>query len=91
MKIKKEHLTTINEKINAFLLVNPTLPFSYENGNFKNSDRVKDLQTRFNFDVFYMSKCDAYVRGIENQYDFLYDKHIESALKSICPKITKKY
>jgi len=61
----------------------------YENGRFFNSAKVNDLQTRFNFDMMYNAKLTDYV--CETIYTYAHDKHIETALKSICPKVIRRY
>lgn len=58
---------------------------NYETGKFYRSDRVKVLQIRFCWDLFWASN-----RASLN-LDYLLDSHIETALKKIVPTITKRY
>ena len=92
MKIKPDHIQAIKDKIDAFITKHGSeyLISMYESGNFPRSDKVKDLQTRFNFDIFHHSgglsaACAA------NVYEYANDEHIATALKKICPKVQRKY
>ena len=73
-----DHLVTINDLIGI-----------YETGNFPRSDRVKDLQKRFCFDMWNASGGTQY--ACDTLYDYLNDDHIYTALKHICPQVTKRY
>ena len=62
---------------------------TYEKGLFHNADKVRDLQTRFCFDVYYAAGGELNAKicmlpGIN-------DAHILTALKTICPKVERKY
>ncbi len=87
MKIKAEHLQHLKDKI----LPNITeeIKHSYETGAFPRSDRVKDLQTRFNCDLVYMFVGSAWI--CDNLYSYMNDTHLNSALNSFVPKIERKY
>lgn len=87
MKIKPEHLEHI--KTECLKIVNPQLIAKYETGEFPRSDKVKDLQVRFNHDIFNYMIPSKWV--CDNLYPYLHDDHIASALRSFMPKITKKY
>jgi len=66
----------------------------YETGDFLLANTVKDLQKRFCFDTLYNVKfyCPAVQQCISRLYDVgLTDDNIYSALKRICPTVTKKY
>lgn len=89
MKIKQQHLTHIQNEINKVLAANPNCISQYESGNFHNSDKVKDLQKRFCFDLSYAAGLDGWV--CDNIYTYANDEHYYTALKAICPKVTKKY
>lgn len=82
MKIKKHHLEFMQIKINQLLNNNPDLINQYETGQFRHSDRVQDLQKRFCFDVMFHAGLTSYVCNDDNIY---------TELKSICPKIERKY
>lgn len=65
----------------------------YETGDFSLANTVKDLQKRFCFDMLYKVKyeyCPAVQRCISRLYDVgLTDDNIYSALRRICPIVTK--
>lgn len=66
---------------------------AYEKGEFHNSDKVKDLQKRFCFDLLYMSGIkigDGIGTGGHIIGDYT-DDHTYTALKKVCPKVTKRY
>lgn len=91
MKIKPEHFQEIEQKINSFFEIHgkDALILKYENGDFPRSDKVKDLQTRFNFDLFHYSGALSAV--VNSVYQYANDDHIATALKKICPKVVKKF
>jgi len=89
MKIKQEHFDYMKSVIDDFLKRHPDIPSIYENGDFVRSDKVKNLQTRFCFDVMYMAGLTPWV--CSTLYGYLHDDHIHTALKKICPKVEKKY
>lgn len=89
MKVKPEHREYMQKRIEEYLRNHPDMVKRYETGNFPRSDKVKDLQTRFNADLFYAAgmcswECDVL-------YKYANDTHINSALRSICPKVVKRY
>jgi hypothetical protein len=92
MKMTKEHFNELKEKIEHRFsadtqgLLNPE---KYESGDFTWNYPVKDLQKRYCFDVLYMSVPASWV--CRELYPYLNDDHIFTALKAICPKVTKKY
>lgn len=91
MKIKKEHYEYMSQKINALLDAKgrDDVIAAYESGNFARSEKVRSLQTRFNFDLFYGAGLSGF--ACDTLYKYLDDAHIETALKKICPKIERKY
>jgi hypothetical protein len=92
MKIKPEHLTHMKAVIDKFIEANggkEVLIEKYETGDFPRSETVKDLNTRFCFDMLYRANLLLWV--IDNIYPYANDAHIETALKSILPKLVKKY
>jgi len=58
----------------------------YEKGEFPRADKVKDLQTRFMFDMLAAGRLSAWLsdQDVDNA-------HIKTALKSFMPKVTRKY
>ena len=89
MKIRQEHLSTLKTNIDEILAKYPSLVDEYEHGKFPRSDKVKDLQKRFCFDVLYGAGLTAWV--CEELYAYLDDSHLYTALKTVCPAVTKKY
>jgi hypothetical protein len=89
MKIKDEHYKYMKHEIDATLDKYPDLVSEYESGNFPRADKVKDLQKRFCFDVMYGAGLTKWV--CDNLYGYMHDSHIYTALKSICPKVTRNY
>lgn len=89
MKMKPEHFSHLKQAIEKVLQENPDVVEKYETGKFLRSDKVKDLQTRFNFDLFHVSGQNQWACDV--LYKYLNDSHIETALNQICPKITKRY
>jgi hypothetical protein len=89
MKIKSEHLEHMRSKINLFLRDNPYIIEKYEKGEFTRSDKIKDLQKRFCFDMAFISGLTTFI--CEELYSYVNNDHIYTALKLICPKINKRY
>jgi hypothetical protein len=81
MKITKEHYThlhnTIQERIEK---LGGVVIYEYRE-KLKNDKRVKNLETRFNWDMFYACKLAGY--ACNYLYTYLNDNHIDTALKSI--------
>lgn len=63
----------------------------YEQGRFPRAEKVKDLQTRFCFDLYHEISNTEFTEFKKELYTYLNDDHIETALRKICPKVTKKY
>lgn len=88
-KITLEHQAVIKAAIDNVLAKYPNIVQEYEQGNFARSDRVKDLQTRFNFDLIYGTGLSSWL--CDNIYSYANDNHMASFLKSICPTVTRNY
>ena len=89
MKIKPEHYDYMKGCIDDYLLNHPNMVNDYETGSFTRSDKVKDLQVRFNFDLHYVAIDGKWVCDV--LYKYLNDTHIKTVLNRICPKVTRKY
>ena len=89
MKITKEHVAIMEIAINEVLAKYPNLVTEYENGNFPRADKVKDLQKRFCFDLMFGAGLNSFVCDTISPY--ANGTHLFTALKSICPKVTRKY
>ena len=92
MKMKSEHFEYLKTAITSHLLKHPDLVNNYEKGLFPRSEKVKDLQVRFNWNLLF--------NGVDAQWlsdallysrESLNDANITTALKRICPKVTRKY
>jgi len=89
MKIKPEHLEHLRKEISEVLELYDGLVSEYENGQFPRSDRVKDLQKRFCFDLLFGAGLCKYVSDV--LYPYMNDDHLYTALKAVCPKVIRKY
>tara|TARA_R100000479_G_C6202554_1_gene135242 strand:+ start:228 stop:509 length:282 start_codon:yes stop_codon:yes gene_type:complete len=93
MKFNQEHLTILKSGIDRVLNNNPNIIELYEIGRFARSEKVKDLQKRFCFDLFHASRI-RIGNGIGTQGDIIGDynnDHLYTALKQVCPKVTKRF
>jgi hypothetical protein len=61
----------------------------YERGDIANADKVQDLQKRFCFDVMKCAQLTPFV--CKEIYPYADDTHLYTALKAICPTVTRKY
>ena len=89
MKIKPEHLNHMRTAIDKTLAANPDIVSRYENGLFPRAGKVRDLQSRFCFDLFNMAGLTPY--ACKTLYDYANDTHILTALKTIAPKLERNY
>ena len=91
MKITKENYAYLQTAINNVLAEYPSIIEEYETGQFPRADRVKDLQKRFCFDLLFGAGTSRWVS--QNLYidNAMNDEHIYTALKAICPTLTKRY
>ena len=88
MKMKKEHFAYIKQGIEYTLQASARV-HQYETGDFPRAHKVNDLQERFNWDMFRYTVSNDFVNCI--LYPYLDDTHIATALRAICPKVTRKY
>ena len=89
MKIKPEHRTIIKDAIAKVLVTYPDAADYYERGEFARSDKVKDLQVRFCFDLFYATGLTSWL--CDHVYTYANDDNVYSVLKTCCPKVERKY
>jgi len=89
MKIKDEHFAYLKTEIDAVLAKYPNMADEYENGRFHNAHKTKDLQTRFCFDILFGAGISKWV--CDTLYPYMTDEHLLTALKRICPKVTRKF
>ncbi len=85
MKMKQKHFDHIKESIDRLLTKHDKVKLitAYETGQFPRSDKVKDLNKRFRWDLFYACEFKS--------LSYLDNLHIDTALRKICPKIEKRY
>mgnify|MGYP003657382394 FL=1 len=89
MKFTKEHLNILKTGVNKVLDANPNAVVMYSKGEFFRADKVKDLQKRFCFDLFYASGVKI-GDGIGTYGDIIgeyTDDHLYTALKVVCPTV----
>ena len=89
MKIRKEHLEILKIEIDQVLAKYPNLVNEYESGQFPRSEKVKDLQKRFCFDLLYGAGMNKFV--CDELYQYMDDSHLYTALKSVCPQVSRNY
>ena len=93
MKFTSEHLAILRAGVDKVLANNPHAAQAYEEGRFARSEKVKDLQRRFCFDVFYASAVKI-GDGVGTSGDIIgnyTNDHLYTALKTLCPKVERKY
>ena len=95
MKMTQDHLDLLQKGIDNLFDVysEEVLVEAYETGQIGNADKVKDLQKRFCFDLFYATGIKI-GDGVGTQGDIIgnySDAHVYTALKSICPTVTKRF
>ena len=88
-KITPEHQEKIKTEISMILAKYPDIQNTYEQGKFARADKVKDLQRRFCFDLLFATGLNSWI--CDNIYSYANDAHLYSFLKSICPKVERKY
>ena len=91
MKITKENYIYLQTAINNVLAKYPNISKEYEIGQFPRADRVKDLQKRFCFDLLFGAGVSQWVSQNLYSDNTMNDEHIYTALRSICPTLTKRY
>ena len=89
MKIKQSHYDHMKAEINAVLAKYPSIVSEYEAGNFPRADKVKDLQRRFCFDLSHGAGLNRFISTV--LYEYMNDNHVYTALKRICPTVTRNY
>jgi hypothetical protein len=89
MKMKVEHFEYLQSEIEKALVKYPNVIHEYETGQFPRSEKVKDLQTRFNNDMKFGAGLNRFI--CDTLYPYLDDTHINTALNKICPKVERKF
>lgn len=86
MKIKPEHV----EQLKVFIehLDTPERRQQYINGDFLNSSKTTDVNKRYRWDlVFANPEASRFICAM--LYKYSHDEHIDTALRSIVPKLQK--
>jgi|TARA_R110002094_G_scaffold153354_5_gene140901 hypothetical protein len=92
MKMTKAHYIELKQAIDTVLTSHNSkgeLVRAYEAGEFNRSNVTKDLQRRFCFDVLWGTGLSSWV--CKELYEYLNDDHLYTALKSLCPIVSKQY
>ena len=87
LKMPVDTQLALMESIRLILQDQPDFIFRYEHGKFPRADKVKCLQTRFNWDLFWLALRNSPSVFVGD----LSDSHIDSFLKGVCPKVERKY
>ena len=91
MKITHENYIYLESAIETVLTKYPNVIEEYETGQFARADRVKNLQRRFCFDVLSGAGIAKWVSTNLYGLNDMNDDHVFTALKAICPTLTKRY
>ena len=83
LKIKPEHFQYIKDKIAE--QDTQARREQYRSRNFKNADKVKDLDKRYRWDLFCYAVPVKFVCDV--LYKYLDDNHLDSALRQIVPEL----
>ena len=92
MKVKKEHLAHMKKALDEYAESHggwQALVSQYEQGRFPNSAQVRNLQTRFCWEMAWAALSSKWI--CDTLYPYCNDDHIMTALKSICPKVIRHY
>lgn len=90
MKMQPEHLEVLRKAIQP--LDTDLRRNQYRRGDFPHSARVRDLSKRYRWDLLHASRLKlGDGKGMSGLpvYGYLDDTHIDTALRSIVPDITK--
>ena len=88
-KLTKEHQAKIKCEVDKVLTKYPDIAECYSKGEFSRSDQVQDLQKRLCHDILFATGLTTWI--CVNIYIYANDNHIYSFLKTICPKVDRKY
>ena len=81
-KLKLAHLSVMIEPYITALNTEQNRQ-AYRNGKFHNADKVKDINTRFRFDVLYAIPSSVKNDFYSQAYKIGNDSHINSLLRSL--------
>ncbi len=82
MKIKPEHLAKLKDLIEPF--DTETRRTQYLKGDFHNADKVKDLNQRYRWDLYWEATAGARYSELRHQmWEYMNNIHHDTALKVI--------
>lgn len=81
MKIKPEHLQYMRDRIQAVIDKNGLDYLQKYYDNLANDSRVKDVDTRFRWDLLYAAGLSDFL--VNTLYQYANDSHVDTALKSM--------
>lgn len=81
-RLKLAHLSSIIEPYILALNTEQNRQL-YKDGNFHNADKVKDINTRFRFDILYAIPSNVRNDFYSKAYKIGNDNHVNSLLKSL--------
>ncbi len=79
MKMKPEHIKYMQDAIAP--LDTEERREAYRTGNFPRADKVKDLEKRYRWDLFWAANLTRWC--CDTLYSYISDTHIDTALRSI--------
>jgi hypothetical protein len=85
MKMKAEHFEALRAAIAP--LDTPARREAYLSGRFPRAELVKDLDKRYRWDLLWGTTGSERVGFWSDLYAYLNDDHIDTALRSIVPKL----
>ena len=88
MKIIDRHYEMLTLAIARHLIRKPYLPVKYATRHFPRADKVKDLDKRFRWDLFYNSTTTVFRFDL---YEYLDDSHIDTALRRIVKPLKRNH
>jgi len=88
MKINEYDFRHLSQDIELTLKQFPDVSEEYSNGRFVRSEKVKDLNKRFRWDLFWASTSVSFRDALS---DYLNNDHIDTALRRIVKPIERNY
>lgn len=89
MKIKVEHYKILKQLIKDVKTTHGLTKLLEYKESLKNDSRVKDLDKRFRWDLFWEIKAAERSKLVDDLYEYMNDDHIDTALKNIVKEVVK--
>lgn len=89
--ILKQYIESYTALVNEFLNRQDKFVERYESGDFPRSDRVKDLQERFRWDVFWCLNNISKGMLSSSFFDGANSDHVDTLLRKCTPKISRNF